>query len=277
MKLSIFRSRWTWVHGGFMKRLALIFLVSSFARAQGIPQDVVDVTPDTYSCKRLKHPAWDAEEKFTISKSKDYYVLEFEKTRGPAVGSELSLLKKQRLKPSTLAAYLAPLGVDERIIAHYSEWELAPIQVPADSCTAKTFGSLSAEELSCNAKGVTVKIAAKYKTLSGRNAEDIYTIENAELRFGTKVKAGMKGTYCLAEYYDYDHIDKSLVLNFALTFKGLNNKLARVSDSIAFHPNCSDYVDSDGASGNLNIHGYCHLSGGTRFGIGVADLIKLRE
>jgi hypothetical protein len=261
-----------------MRVLVLFFfLFSSFARAEGIPPDVTDVTPDKYSCKRLKHPAWDAEEKFTISRSNGYYLLEFERTRGPSVGSESSLLKKQRLKPGTLAAYLTPLGVDDRIIANYFEWELAPIKIPVNSCTAKTFGSLFAEELDCKAKEIEVNITAKYKTSSGKEAEDIYTIKNAELKLGTKVISGMKGTYCLADYYDYDGINKSLVLNFALAFKGPDNKPAKVSDSIAFHPDCSDYEDSEGYGGNLNVHGHCGLSGGIRFGIGVADLIKLRQ
>jgi hypothetical protein len=245
-------------------------VMSQIAHGNNLPPDVLDATPDIYSCAKRNHSHWDPEEGFRIARDGNAYELSFLKSsRG------FSEHKQQHLKLGTIEQYLKPLGIDARIIAHYSEWELAPITIPVDTCRAKNFGSLYAEELHCDADDLKLTLNAVHKT-NGETQIDTYTFNDVKLRLKTKVKPGIKGTYCPAGVNN--EVNQSVVLDLAVEFSDQRGNPVQIKDTMSFHPDCAYRTPDSGDGGSQKIrHGYCGLTGGIRFSIGVADLIKIRD
>ncbi len=236
----------------------VLFLLANDSTAQGIPSDVFDVTPDKYTCSdQTSAGGSESRRKFAITKNSNKFSLAF----------------LEKLRPGSLADYLEAVGVDERIIASYFEWEVAPIEIPVDSCQAKTFGSQHAEKLSCRATGIKMVITAKYRNAHGTIKTDRYAIENVDVDLDTKVRPGLKGTTC---HSPMNGIKKAVVLDFEASFKAKDGKLARVSSTSAFHPYC-DIDNRWGEGPRTTFQGSCAVEGGIRYQIGVADLIKMRE
>jgi hypothetical protein len=242
-------------------RAVLSFVLCSFltsgAAASEIPSDVRDLTPDHYGCRDKASGIHKVERGFSIEKSDELYTLDF----------------LQTLRPGKLEDYLEPLGVDERIIANYFSWEMKPISFASESCIAKTFGSLYAEELLCKDAETSFEIVASYRDSRGVVKTDTYGVESAFLNLSTKVKPGLKGTVC---FNPESGLKKAVHFNVKLRFKNQNGKNVEVASLAAFHPFCMIHY-GHGEGGGRVYHGGCSVSGGVRYGIGVNDLIEMRS
>jgi hypothetical protein len=246
-----------------MRKLSLfflLFLMQSTVIADEIHPRARNEKPEIYECQDRRFSIGSgAHRKFSITR----------------VGQNFRVAFENNLLPGKLSDYLAPLGVDDRIIANYHSWSLAPFEIPASACQGKTFGSLFAEELTCSASGVQIVITAHYRDSQGKEKEpDQYTIKDSQIVLDTKVRDGLDGTVC----FDPENgINSALQLDFKMTFRDSKGRSAKVSSTSAFHPYCEiDYGQGEG--GGVKWHGACSLTGlEGLYKIYVSDLIKLRN
>lgn len=232
-------------------------LLTNASIAQDIPERVGNAHPSAYLCHDTGYVRGiETKREFNVVKKGNYFAVDF----------------LESLRPGNLADYLEPMGIDERIIAHYYGWKLSQIRIPVDSCQTNSFGSLSPEKITCKANQVTLKFSANYRNLNGAIKTDQYELKNAIVSLNIKVRSGLDGTTC---FKPHNGIKKAVELSFGITFNDRDGKPVTVTSKAAFHPEC--FMDFDTDDVGPIYFGGCHLNARDAFSIGVADLINIRE